>query len=426
MKKLSAACMILGLSLFAGGCSNDQIDDHIISLQDKISDVTASDSTEQEDQEPSTEERVYIDELTGTLLDFDGTHLTISSNGETYVFDVSQTRLECKYGVVSSDQVSVIYQGQLSGTDISTISPIKITDKYHNETPLEDRTLKGKVKSLTSNALVIVTEKGNTVTFPVTGVRQYYKKGIKAGKWVYVHFRGKFINETLVGDKQYDGSFTKVISVSDTDPLKVPAATPTPSPEPKKKEQHLRAKIVSVSTSTMTVIPQATGSELTVSLSSAPVYFKGGMAPGSYVNIIYTGKFNGESTSGMKIRGITGEDPDILSVRNITSTVTGTILGTTANTVLLQLLLTLRNHAPPIFIPVLNSKTRDGRWYGSFFLHLPSSFVLPAYHPVYQKKLCFHPVHPGREEPDMHRHRFLLPHEPSFQKLSSDSARLSL
>ena len=101
---------------FCGGCSNDQIDDHIISLQDKISDVTASDSTEQEDQEPSTEERVYIDELTGTLLDFDGTHLTISSNGETYVFDVSQTRLECKYGVVSCDQVSVIYQGQLSGT----------------------------------------------------------------------------------------------------------------------------------------------------------------------------------------------------------------------------------------------------------------------------------------------------------------------
>ena len=45
MKKLSAACMILGLSLFVGGCSNDQIDDHIISLQDKISDATSSDPT---------------------------------------------------------------------------------------------------------------------------------------------------------------------------------------------------------------------------------------------------------------------------------------------------------------------------------------------------------------------------------------------
>lgn len=336
MKKLSAACMILGLSLFVGGCSNDQIDDHIISLQDKISDATSSDSASQETSDSSQEERVYMDEITGTLQNFDGTNMTISSDGETYVFDVSRTRLECKYGVVFSDQVSVIYQGQLSGTDISTISPIKVTDKYHNETPLENRTLKGKVKKLTSNALVIVTEKGNTVTFPVTGVRQYYKKGIKAGRWVYVHFRGKFINETIVGDKQYDGSFTKVISVSDTDPLKVPAATPTPSPAPKKKEQHLRAKIVSVSTSTMTVVPQTTGSELTVPLTSVPVYFKGGMAPGSYVNIIYTGKFNGESTNGMKIRGITGEDPDTLSIRNISSTVTGTILGTTANTVLIQ------------------------------------------------------------------------------------------
>ena len=336
MKKLSAACMILGLSLFVGGCSNDQIDDHIISLQDKISNATSSDSASQETSDSSQEERVYMDEITGTLQNFDGKNLTISSDGETYVFDVSNTRLECKYGVVFSDQVSIIYQGQLSGTDISTISPIKVTDKYHNETPLENRTLKGKVKKLTSNALVIVTEKGNTVTFPVTGVRQYYKKGIKAGRWVYVHFRGKFINETIVGDKQYDGSFTKVISVSDTDPLKVPAATPTPSPEPKKKEQHLRAKIVSVSTSTMTVVPQTTGSELTVPLTSVPVYFKGGMAPGSYVNIIYTGKFNGESTNGMKIRGITGEDPDTLSIRNISSTVTGTILGTTTNTVLIQ------------------------------------------------------------------------------------------
>ncbi len=336
MKKLSAACMILGLSLFVGGCSNDQIDDHIISLQDKISDATSSDPTSREASDSSLEERVYMDEITGTLQNFDGTNMTISSDGETYVFDVSRTRLECKYGVVFSDQVSVIYQGQLSGIDISTISPIKVTDKYHNETPLENRTLKGKVKKLTSNALVIVTEKGNTVTFPATGVRQYYKKGIKAGRWVYVHFRGKFINETIVGDKQYDGSFTKVVSVSDTDPLKVPAATPTPSPAPKKKEQHLRAKIVSVSTSTMTVVPQTTGSELTVPLTSVPVYFKGGMAPGSYVNIIYTGKFNGESTNGMKIRGITGEDPDTLSIRNISSTVTGTILGTTANTVLIQ------------------------------------------------------------------------------------------
>ena len=334
MKKLPAACIILGISLFMGGCSNDHSNDHIISLQDKISDASTSVSENQEGQNSSPEDRVYMDELSGSLQNFDGSCLTISSNGKIYTFDVSQTRLECKYGVVLSDNVSVIYEGQLSGTDISTISPIKITDQYHNETPLEDRTLKGKVKRLTSNALVIVTEKGNTVTFPVTGVKQYYKKGIKAGRWV--HFRGKFISSSQVDSKQYDGSFTKVISVSDVDPMKVPEPTPTPSPEPKKKEHHLRARIVNVSTNTITVVPQTTNTELNVPVSSVPVYFKGGMAPGSYVNITYTGNFNGESTSGMKIRGITGEDPDILSVRNISSTVTGTILGTTANTVLIQ------------------------------------------------------------------------------------------
>lgn len=334
MKKLSAACIIFGISLFAGGCSNDRIDDHIISLQDKISDASAS--AEQETQDSSQEDRVYMDEISGSLQNFDGSHLTISSNGETYTFDVSQTRLECKYGIVLSDNVSIIYKGQLSGTDITTISPIKVTDQYHNETPLEDRTLKGKVKRLSSNALVIVTEKGNTVTFPVTGVKQYYKKGIKAGRWVYVHFRGKFISSSQVDDKQYDGSFTKVISVSDVDPLKVPDPTPTPSPEPQKKEQKLRARLVSVSTNTITVIPQTSDTELIIPVSSVPVYFKGGMAPGSYVNIIYTGTFDGESTSSMKIRGVTGEDPDTLSVRNISSTVTGTILGTTANTVLIQ------------------------------------------------------------------------------------------
>ena len=334
MKKLSAACIILGISLFMGGCSNDHTDDHIISLQDKISDVSAS--TEQKTQDSSSDERVYMDEISGSLQNFDGTHLTISSNGETYTFDISQTRLECKYGIVFSDNVSVIYEGQLSGTDISTISPIKVTDQYHNETPLEDRTLKGKVKRLSSNALVMVTEKGNTVTFPVTGVKQYYKNGIKAGRWVYVHFRGKFINSTQVSDKQYDGSFTKVISVSDVNPVKVPAPTPTPSPEPKKKDHHLRARIVSVSTNTITVIPQTSNTELNIPVSSVPLYFKGGMAPGSYVNITYRGKFNGESVSGMKILGVTGEDPDTLSVRNISSTVTGTILGTTSNTVLIQ------------------------------------------------------------------------------------------
>ena len=223
-------------------------------------------------------------------------------------------------------------------------------------------------------------------------------------------------------------------------------------PEPKKKEQHLRARIVSVSTNTITVVPQTANTELNVPVSSVPVYFKGGIAPGAYVNITYTGNFNGESTSGMKIRGITGEDPDILSVRNISSTVTGTILGTTANTVLIQTydgvkILCDRENAQDLstsgmeegadlrvtFNPAKSRtsniytciKFEDGRRTEFFFPRLPSSFVPPVYHPVCQKKLCFRPAHPVREEPGMHRHHFPLPHGSFSQKLSSDSAHLS-
>lgn len=67
MKKLSAACIILGISLFVGGCSNDHADDHIISLQDKISDAADSVSAQQETQNSSQDDRVYMDELSGSL-----------------------------------------------------------------------------------------------------------------------------------------------------------------------------------------------------------------------------------------------------------------------------------------------------------------------------------------------------------------------
>ncbi len=236
--------------------------------------------------------------------------------------------------------------------------------------------------------------------------------------------------------------------------MKVPEPTPTPSPEPKKKRASPPGQNCKCQHQYYNCCSPDHKHRTECSCFFCSRIFQRWNGSGSYVNITYTGNFNGESTSGMKIRGITGEDPDTLSVRNISSTVTGTILGTTANTVLIQtydgvkilcdrenaqdlstsgmeegadsgLLLTLRNSAPPIFIPVLNSKTRDGRRTEFFFPRLPSSFVPPVYHPVCQKKLCFRPAHLVREEPGMHRHHFPLPHGSFSQKLSSDSAHLS-
>ena len=347
MKKLSAICMIFGFALFAGGCSTSDLSDHAASLKTSIAqagaDLKQPDSeTDQADpaSSDSTYEKVHIDELTGTLTDFDGTNITINHSGQSYVFDVSQAALECKYGVVLSDSVSVIYEGELTGTDTSAVRSLKVVDEYQKEHPLENRTLTGKVKHMTVNTLTIVTKKGNTVLIPTTGVEQYYKKGIKPGRWVYIHFRGKFTPHSQTGSKSYNGSLLKIISISDTEPLKVPAATPTPAPSTEKKkikkEQRLRAKVLNVNATTIALQPQNSDVRLQIPITAVPVYFKGGFAPGSYANIIYTGKFNGSSLKGMHIKAVTGEYPEKITESHITSTVTGTILGTTANTVTIQ------------------------------------------------------------------------------------------
>ena len=60
-------------------------------------------------------------------------------------------------------------------------------------------------------------------------------------------------------------------------------------------------------------------------LSQIPSYFKGGTAPGSYVTITCTGQFQGNSLDGVTVTAVTGDDPDSLGSREITSSVSGTI-----------------------------------------------------------------------------------------------------
>ena len=95
-------------------------------------------------------------------------------------------------------------------------------------------------------------------------------------------------------------------------------------------------EIQNISLNTLTVLPSGSDSTINVDLSQTPSYFKGGTAPGSYVTITYTGQFQGNSLDGVTVTAVTGDDPDSLGSRELTSTVSGTIIGHTANTVTLQ------------------------------------------------------------------------------------------
>lgn len=326
MKKLLAVCIGSVFLTALSGCSLGSVIDRF-----------ASDNTDEiQDIHPETT-RVYMDEIRGTLQDFNGNQLTLINNSETYVFDISQATLECTDGMICGDAVSVIYEGQLDSTDTGTVRALKIVDDFHNSASVKEGTTRGQIQSLSANAITIRSKGGKTVTFPITGTEQYYQGGVKSGNWVYLHYKGDFGPSS--GDPNVlNGSRMKIYSVSDIDPLTVPAPTPTPVPEEgveAKKDNKMRAVIQNVQTNVLQVSVENTSNILNLDMSAIPCYFSGGITVGSHVNVTYNGTFNGTSLDGITVLGITGEIPEKLSERGTGFTISGEITASTANTITL-------------------------------------------------------------------------------------------
>lgn len=329
MKKLLVICICTIFTASLSGCSpGDFIDRFIL----------AGDAPAQETGE--TGQRVYMDEVKGQLQDFTGNQLTVKSDEELYTFDVSQATLECEEGMITGDEVSVIYEGQLNDTDTSTVKALKVVDEVHKKDHLKDRTAHGQVQGLTPNTITIKAKSGKTATYPITGTEQYYQNGIKKGTWVYIHFKGKFAESDSSDSTVLNASHIKVLSISDIDPLNVPAPTPTPAPTEESaeenKENQMQAVIQNVNLNTLQVAIQGTKTTLNLDMSAIPCYFKGGAAPGSHATITYTGEFNGTTLEGISVLGITGQNPEVIRESHLSFTVSGEIIGSTANTVTIQ------------------------------------------------------------------------------------------
>lgn len=325
MKKRSAALICTALLLALSGCSP----------QDKLRNLVTAGDPEAETR-TSQSPRVYMDEIYGTVKEFSGNQLTLFNDPDTYIFDVSQADLECKNGIITGDQVNVIYEGQLSGTDTNTVRALKVVDAYHNKPELEKTRLVAQIQSLTANSVTLKSKDGKTAVYPITGTEQYYQKGIKTGKWVYLYYQGSFGEPQSEDSSRLNASHLKVLSISDVDPMKVPAPTPTPKPQEGTetvREQKLRAKISGVNLPVLQVIPDHSKTVLKVDMSSIPCHFSGGITIGAKVNITYTGSFNGTTTEGMTILGVTGDIPEKQNSSSVSYTVSGEITASTANTI---------------------------------------------------------------------------------------------
>ena len=64
--------------------------------------------------------------------------------------------------MITGDEISVIYEGQLSNKDTSTVKALKVVDDFHKKHQLEVRKAYGEVQSLTPNTITIKNKKGKT------------------------------------------------------------------------------------------------------------------------------------------------------------------------------------------------------------------------------------------------------------------------
>lgn len=319
MKKAIFFSFYIGILLSLSGCTFPDIIKQYLPEKETIS-----------IEESETQNRIYMDKLTGKLIDFSGNQLTIRVAEADYTFDISNATIECENGIISGDEISLIYEGLFENDDTSTIHILKIVDEYHNKSELEERSGRGMIQSLTANTITITTKKGNTVTFPTTGTKQYYENGISKGSWVYVTFKGTYVNNDPETPNILNGSQMKVLSISDVDPLK------TNKPKSMEEDHTLSVVIQDIQMNQLTVTPTNSNTSFKIDLTDIYSYFPGGIAPGSTAKIIYQGEFDGYSANGITIRSITGQNPTKTKQSKISSTVSGTILGTTANTVSIQ------------------------------------------------------------------------------------------
>lgn len=341
MNKLLAACVCAGLSFSIAGCSPGTVLEQFTSTGDtSVREVTSSSDTTTTTE---TKDRVYMDELSGILQDFSGSQLILNTDSASYVFNVSNATLECKGGMITGDEISIIYEGQLSGTDTSSVHVLKVVDEYHKKNKLKKRTAHGQVISLTSNTITIKSKKGKTATYPITGTEQYYQNGIKVGNWVYLTFKGKFPDTSDDASASLNASHLKVLSISDLENLQIPDPTPTPAPNvtltPEQianTEKQFLATIQGVNANILQILPAGSDTTFNLDMSAIPAYFKGGIAPGSHVNVTYIGDLQTDPFEAVRIIAVTGEDPDTIDNKHISFTASGTIIGSTANTITLQ------------------------------------------------------------------------------------------
>lgn len=337
MKKRLLIALFSPLAFLLGGCQG-YLEDPAKALTKQISDRNMEISPEEKNTPtptPSQPARTTIDELSGTLLAFDGSQILVElEDGSVYAFPVENASLECSQGMIAGNPIVIIYEGECDLDQPESLNILKVADPVEFEKP-RTRTAVGTVTGLTVNTLSIRTEKGANLRFSTTGAKQYYSQGIKKGTSVYVHFQGKFHKNS---DGTLNTSNVKVLDISDLTEIPEPTPTPTPDPYLDEKDQikYLTGYITGVRNYVLSLRPSGASKSIRVNLQQITSRFPYGLQVGSRVTISYTGTIEGTSLKKAQLLSAVGENLLRLPSSQQYASVSGTVQAQTANTITLR------------------------------------------------------------------------------------------
>ena len=103
------------------------------------------------------------------------------------------------------------------------------------------------------------------------------------------------------------------MQIPDPTPTLAPNVTLTPEQIANTEKQFL-ATIQGVNANILQILPAGSDTTFNLDMSAIPAYFKGGIAPGSHVNVTYIGDLQTDPFEAVRIIAVTGEDPDTMTI----------------------------------------------------------------------------------------------------------------
>ena len=273
--------------------------------------VTEAAQTETAAPTPTEEEKAG-GEVTGKILSFTGSILSLQVEGEenSVEFEIGDGKVECQNGILAGEVVVVSYEGERKKGDITKAKVLEVSDALKRE-ELEETVIAGQVQAVTNNTLTIATEENESITFITTGAKYDLMQGLALDNWVDVSYKGE-----RAGNNARN---LKVLSVTDKNYLEE-AEEEVVSED----TQEMEATLLSVQNDIFTVQDDE-GEQYQFSANHAKISLRYGVLEDSEIILTYTGKASADVSSS-ELKSVVDKDPNVVNEETGGFSVTGTIM----------------------------------------------------------------------------------------------------